>query len=79
LALPFYLIKRQELPEPKKGQKEWNLFTEMYGKEWNTYAGVKFDPEEKKSLSLITKSSSINKSSKTWTPALMNSKTTLKC
>ena len=47
LALPFYLIKRQELPEPKKGQKEWNLFTEMYGKEWNTYAGVKFDPEEK--------------------------------
>jgi uncharacterized protein YdiU (UPF0061 family) len=47
LALPFYLEKRQELPEPKKGQKEWNLFREMYGKEWNAYAGVKFDPEEK--------------------------------
>jgi hypothetical protein len=47
LALPFYLVKRQELPEPKKGQKEWELFTEMFEKEWNTYEGVKFDPEEK--------------------------------
>jgi hypothetical protein len=47
LALPFYLIKRRELPEPKKGQKEWNLFREIYGKDWNTFAGVKFDQEEK--------------------------------
>ena len=47
LALPFYLVKRQELPEPKKGQKEWDLFTDMFGKEWSTYAGVKFDQEEK--------------------------------
>lgn len=23
LALPFYLVKRQELPEPKKGQDEY--------------------------------------------------------
>lgn len=37
LALPFYLIKRQELPEPKQGQKEWELFTEMYGKDFNYY------------------------------------------
>ncbi len=41
------MIKRQELPEPKKGQKEWELFNEMYGKDFNTYEGVKFDPEEK--------------------------------
>lgn len=47
LALPFYLVKRQELPEPKKGQKEWDLFTDIYGKDWNTYAGVRFDSEEK--------------------------------
>jgi hypothetical protein len=47
LALPFYMIKRQELPEPKKGQKEWDLFTEMYGKDFNAYEGVKFDSEEK--------------------------------
>ena len=31
LALPFYLHKRRELPEPKPGQKEWTLFSEMYG------------------------------------------------
>jgi hypothetical protein len=47
LALPFYLTKRSALPEPKYGQKEWTLFEEMYGKPWNSYDGVKFDPEEK--------------------------------
>jgi len=47
LALPFYLVKRQELPEPKKGQKEWDLFSDIFGKEWNTFTGVRFDPEEK--------------------------------
>lgn len=26
LALPFLLAKRHELPEPKRGQKEWVLF-----------------------------------------------------
>jgi hypothetical protein len=26
LALPFYLQKREALPEPKYGQKEWDLF-----------------------------------------------------
>lgn len=47
LALPFYLAKRGELPEPKRGQKEWTLFKTLYGKDWNAYDGLKFDPEEK--------------------------------
>jgi len=47
LALPFLLSKRVELPEPKYGQKEYDLFTTMYGKDWNHYKDVNFDPEEK--------------------------------
>ena len=37
LSLPFYLAKRRELPSPKKGQWQWNLFEEIYGKPWNEY------------------------------------------
>ena len=47
LALPFLLAKRTELPEPKKGQKEYALFRKLYGKNWDHYEGVNFDPEEK--------------------------------
>jgi hypothetical protein len=47
LALPFLLGKRSEKPEPKKGQKEWKLFNEMYGKDWNHFEGILFDSEEK--------------------------------
>ena len=47
LALPFLLNKRVELPEPKYGQKEYDLFTKLYGKDWNHYQGVNFDNEEK--------------------------------
>ena len=47
LALPFYLAKRKELPEPKKGQWQYDLFTQMTGKEWTHYDAVKFDTEEK--------------------------------
>lgn len=47
LAFPFYLAKRGELPAPKKGQKEWDLFTELHGKSWDHYAGLEFDPEDK--------------------------------
>lgn len=35
LALPFYLSKRAELPEPKKGQYEYKLFEELYGFKWH--------------------------------------------
>lgn len=40
-------MKRRELPEPKRGQKEWELFFELFGNEWDAYDQVKFDPEEK--------------------------------
>lgn len=30
LALPFLMAKNRELPEPKRGQKEWDLFTDLY-------------------------------------------------
>ena len=41
------MAKRVELPEPKPGQKEWGIFKELYGKDWNHYQGLEFDPEEK--------------------------------
>jgi hypothetical protein len=47
LSMPFLLAKRRELPEPRPGQKEWELFQSLYGKRWDHYAGLKFDPEEK--------------------------------
>jgi hypothetical protein len=47
LALPFYLSKRVELPEPKKGQKEYQLFKELYGVAFDQYDDFEFDPEEK--------------------------------
>jgi len=47
LAMPFALAKRRQLPEPKKGQDEWNLFEEYTGKSWDHYDGLLFDSEAK--------------------------------
>jgi hypothetical protein len=47
LSLPFYMSKRAEKPVPKVGQKEWDMFKEIYGVEWSYYDHLKFDPEEK--------------------------------
>jgi hypothetical protein len=47
LVLPFMLSKRSELPEPKKGQKEWNIFYDLFDEEWDAFEGLSFDPEEK--------------------------------
>lgn len=47
LALPFLLSKRVELPEPKVGQKEYDLFIKLTGKEWTKFDDLDFDPEEK--------------------------------
>lgn len=47
LALPFYMTKRHQLPEPRKGQKEYNFFKELTGKEWYDDAHVLFDNEYK--------------------------------
>jgi hypothetical protein len=37
LSLPFYMSKRSELPEPKRGQKEMKIFEEMYGMKWHDH------------------------------------------
>ena len=47
LALPFYLSKRAALPEPRYGQKEWRIFEELYGRPWNAFDNLRYDPEEK--------------------------------
>jgi hypothetical protein len=47
LSLPFFMVKRAELPEPKQGQKEWTLFNELYGNSWDKFDGLNFDTEEK--------------------------------
>jgi len=48
LSLPFYLTKRSQLPEPRRGQKEFDLFTEMTGgKNWYHNANLKIDEEYK--------------------------------
>ena len=47
LALPFYLAKRSEVPEPRQGQFEYDLFKEITGSNWHDDAHVKFDEETK--------------------------------
>ena len=47
LTLPFQQARRAELPEPKKGQKEWDFFYELFGKEWDEYENLMWDKEEK--------------------------------
>lgn len=47
LALPFYLSKRSELPTPRMGQDEMDLFEELTGKEWHIYDDLDHDPETK--------------------------------
>lgn len=47
LTMPFFLSKRAELPEPKFGQKEWDLFTKMYGTLYDDYSDAFFDEENK--------------------------------
>jgi hypothetical protein len=47
LALPFFLEKRQEDPEPKRGQREFGLFKELYGVDYDKFAHLNEDLEEK--------------------------------
>jgi hypothetical protein len=47
LALPFHLAKQSELPEPKKGQKEWEIFYNLYGVEYDQFNELIFDKEDK--------------------------------
>ena len=47
MGLPFLASKRSELPEPKKGQKEWDIFYAMFGSEWDQFNDLLFDKEDK--------------------------------
>jgi len=47
LSLPFFLDKRTEKPEPKRGQKEWDLFKTLTGKAWDHFEGILYDKEDK--------------------------------
>lgn len=48
LALPFYMAKRTQNPEPKRGQAEWDLYTEIYGEDYyNDLDLINRDTEEK--------------------------------
>lgn len=46
-ALPYYMAKRTELPEPRRGQKECELFKELTGMDWYDDARMEVDTEEK--------------------------------
>lgn len=47
LSLPFQNARLVEFPEPKRGQKEWEFFTEIYGYEWDKFKDRVLDDEEK--------------------------------
>ena len=47
LSLPWYMSKRAEKPVPRRGQPEYELFTELTGRDWHDDAGIKFDEETK--------------------------------
>ena len=47
LALPFYLAKRTECPEPRRGQFEYDLFKELTGSNWHDDAWTELDEETK--------------------------------
>jgi len=41
------LQKRAELPEPRYGQRDWDLFRKIFGVNWNHFEGLNFDEEIK--------------------------------
>jgi len=47
LSLPFYLSKRQQLPEPRQGQSEFELFQKLTGQNWYADARTIVDEEHK--------------------------------
>lgn len=48
LALPFYLAKRSQMPEPRRGQSEFNLFEKLSGgRTWYDDAQTLVDEEYK--------------------------------
>jgi len=47
MALPFYLAKRSQLPEPRRGQVEYDIFTKLTGEEWFSRHHILRDNEKK--------------------------------
>lgn len=41
------MSKRAELPEPREGQDEMELFKEIFGKGWNDDMSKRIDTEDK--------------------------------
>lgn len=41
------MAKRNDIPEPRRGQFEWDLFEELTGSKWTDDALVRFDEEHK--------------------------------
>lgn len=47
LALPFYMAKRTEKPQPRQGQAEFDLFKELTGDDWYADSRFRLDKETK--------------------------------
>ena len=48
LALPFYMAKRKENPEPRPGQDDlFALFKDLTGNSWHDFNTVEMDTETK--------------------------------
>lgn len=47
LSLPIYMSKRSQNPEPLRGQKEFDMFTSLTGKDFTSDASVTLDKEHK--------------------------------
>ena len=47
LSMPWAFSKRAENPTPKRGQPEFDLFTELSGRDWNDDHSVREDNEFK--------------------------------
>lgn len=48
LALPFFMHRRAQSPAPRKGQWQYDLFTELAGgRDWHYYDKLQFDTEKK--------------------------------
>lgn len=47
VAMPLYMEKRVQNPVPVRNQKEFELFTNLVGKEFTSDHGIKFDPQTK--------------------------------
>jgi hypothetical protein len=55
LALPFFMARRKQGPEPKKGQWQWELFNEITGNYWDAFEHHEYDPEDKTTIDSLPK------------------------